>query len=76
MLQDSANRVTNYETIKIYHRLILGDQDDRLKNSCNDDYDMKLVIWILFFLSTIILTIVLLNLLIAFIGDSYEKIIS
>ncbi len=56
----------------------MGDADDKLKllMGWNIDSNMQILVWIFYFSATFILVIIMLNLLIAFIGDSYEKIIA
>ncbi len=65
-------------SFKIFHRLIFGDTDDRLKllEGWNPDSNMQILVWFFFFSATFVLVIIMLNLLIAFIGDSYEKVIA
>lgn len=58
--------------LKIFYKLILGDFDD-----FEFDFDLKgvaAVAWIIFFISSLLFVIILLNLLIAIISDSHADI--
>ena len=63
-----------FEMLKLTHKVLLGDymQFDEVMTMENTGLD--LFIWILFFLCTLILVIIMLNLLIAFINDAYEHL--
>ena len=57
------------------YKLLLGDFD-AFDNSLNSEKTgSEIAVWILFFLCTLILMIVILNLLIAFINDSYIHVV-
>ena len=61
--------------IKISHKLLLGDFgsfDDAMQEEVTGS---EFFVWVLFFLCTLLLMIIMLNLLIAFISDSYENLI-
>lgn len=60
---------------KISHKVLLGDFEtfDEIMNQ--DTTGSESFIWILFVLFTLLLMIIMLNLLIAFINDSYENLI-
>ena len=53
------------------YKLLLGDFDGFDDNINLEKTGSEITTWILFFLCTLILMIVILNLLIAFINDSY-----
>ena len=57
------------------YRLVLGDFGDFDTNLNSDKTGSEIAIWILFFMCTLILMIVILNLLIAFINDSYNHVV-
>ena len=57
------------------YKLLLGDFDSFEDNINSKKTGSGVAIWILFFLCTVILMIVILNLLIAFISDSYNHAI-
>ncbi len=60
----------------MFYRLLLGDFDDKIKDY-NKSFDgAPLLLWILFFLSTWTIVIVMLNFLIALISDTYDKVIA
>ena len=61
--------------IKISHKVLLGDFDTFEEVMNSEITESELFIWILFFLCTLLLMIIMLNLLIAFINDSYENLI-
>ena len=57
------------------YKLLLGDFD-AFDNNLNDEKTgSEIAIWILFFFCTLLLMIVILNLLIAFINDSYVHVV-
>jgi len=61
--------------IRISHKLLLGDFnnfDDVMQKEVTGS---EIFVWILFFFCTLLLMIIMLNLLIAFINDSYENLI-
>jgi len=61
--------------IKISHKLLLGDFDN-FDNAMQEEVTgSETFVWILFFFCTLLLVIIMLNLLIAFINDSYESFI-
>ena len=57
------------------YKLLLGDFEAFDENLNSDKTGSEIIIWILFFLCTLILMIVILNLLIAFISDSYAHVV-
>ena len=61
--------------IKISHKVLLGDFDRFDEVMEESITGSELFVWILFFLCTLLLMIIMLNLLIAFINDSYENLI-
>ena len=57
----------------------MGDQSDRLKGNTDSvtwNNTMPDLVWTIYFLSSFLLVTIMLNLLIAFIGDSYEKVVA
>ena len=61
--------------LKISHKVLLGDFDAFDEVMSDNVTQSELYVWILFFLCTLFLMIIMLNLLIAFINDSYENLI-
>ena len=61
--------------IKISHKVLLGDFDAFDEVMQDSVTQSEFYVWILFFLCTLLLMIIMLNLLIAFINDSYENLI-
>ena len=61
--------------LKISHKVLLGDFDAFDEVMSDNVTQSELYVWILFFLCTLLLMIIMLNLLIAFINDSYENLI-
>ena len=61
--------------LKISHKVLLGDFDTFEEVMNSEITESEVFIWILFFLCTLLLMIIMLNLLIAFINDSYENLI-
>ena len=61
--------------LKISHKVLLGDFDAFDEVMQENVTQSELFVWILFFLCTLLLMIIMLNLLIAFINDSYENLI-
>ena len=61
--------------LKISHKVLLGDFDAFEEVMSESITQSELFVWILFFLCTLFLMIIMLNLLIAFINDSYENLI-
>ena len=61
--------------LKISHKVLLGDFDTFEEVMSESITQSELFVWILFFLCTLFLMIIMLNLLIAFINDSYENLI-
>ena len=61
--------------IKISHKVLLGDFDTFEEVMSSEITESEVFIWILFFFCTLLLMIIMLNLLIAFINDSYENLI-
>ena len=64
-----------YRVILIFYYIILGDFDE-FTEKLLENSEGTAVILILFFISTILFMIVLLNLLIAIISDTYERVLS
>ena len=61
--------------IKISHKMLLGDFDSFDEAMQEDVTGSEVFVWIIFFFCTLLLMIIMLNLLIAFINDSYENLI-
>ena len=61
--------------LKISHKVLLGDFDTFEEVMNSEITESEVFIWILFFFCTLLLMIIMLNLLIAFINDSYENLI-
>ena len=61
--------------IKISHKLLLGDFDSFDEAMQEDATVSEVCVWLFFFFCTLLLVIIMLNLLIAFISDSYENLI-
>ena len=61
--------------LKISHKVLLGDFDAFEEVMSKEVTNSEFFIWILFFFCTLLLMIIMLNLLIAFINDSYENLI-
>jgi hypothetical protein len=60
-----------------YHRLVIGDVDELKNLEWNTENSFLNTYGYLIYVSaTLLLVIVMLNLLIAFISDSYEKIVA
>ena len=59
--------------LKIMYNLLLGDFDEFNEALNEEATNTDVFIFLLFFSSTIFLVIVMLNLLIAFVSDSYSK---
>ena len=57
------------------YKLLLGDFEAFDNNINSEKTGSETAIWLLFFLCTLILMIVILNLLIAFINDSYNHVV-
>ena len=62
-------KITYYETFKTMYFLMAGDFEEFWKGSYPESYK-----FILFFLSTMIIMITLLNLLIVVINETYDKV--
>ena len=61
--------------LRISHKLLLGDFGGFDEVMVKEVTGSEVFVWILFFFCTLLLMIIMLNLLIAFISDSYENII-
>ena len=61
--------------IKVSHKLLLGDFDGFDDAMQEEMTGSEFFVWVLFFFCTLLLMIIMLNLLIAFINDSYENLI-
>ena len=61
--------------LKIAHKVLLGDFDAFEEAMSENATQSEVYVWILFFLCTLFLMIIMLNLLIAFINDLYENLI-
>ena len=61
--------------LKISHKVLLGDFDAFDEVMSSEVTGSEVFIWLLFFFCTLLLMIIMLNLLIAFINDSYENLI-
>ena len=61
--------------IKISHKLLLGDFGDFDDAMQEEVTGSEFFVWVLFFFCTLLLMIIMLNLLIAFISDSYENLV-
>ena len=61
--------------LKISHKVLLGDFDTFEEVMAESVTQSEIYVWLLFFLCTLFLMIIMLNLLIAFINDSYENLI-
>jgi hypothetical protein len=60
-----------------FHRLVIGDVDELKSLEWNTDSSfLNTFEYLIYVCATILLVIIMLNLLIAFISDSYEKIIA
>lgn len=57
--------------LDVYYHVMLGDFDKFNSLNANEDLVGKILIMVFFILTTFVLMIVMLNLLIAFICDSY-----
>ena len=62
-----------YKMLKLMYKLLLGDFDDFNEALSEETTGTDPFIFLLFFACTIFLVIVMLNLLIAFVSDSYNK---
>jgi hypothetical protein len=65
---------SQWDTFKLIHRLIIGDADDKIKLGEAWNKNLQFEIWLIYFFATILLIIIMLNLLIAIIGDSFNKV--
>ena len=61
--------------IKISHKVLLRDFDTFEEAMSSEIAESEVFIWILSFFCTLLLMIIMINLLIAFINDSYENLI-
>ena len=61
--------------LRISHKLLLGDFGGFDEVMVKEVTGSEVFVWLLFFFCTLLLMIIMLNLLIAFISDSYENII-
>ena len=59
--------------IKILYKVLLGDFDAFEEATDESITSSVFFIWIIFFICTLLLMIIMLNLLIAFVNDSYVK---
>lgn len=59
--------------IKNLYKVLLGDFDSFTEAMDESITNSDVFIWIIFFICTLLLVIIMLNLLIAFINDSYVK---
>ena len=57
--------------IKISHKVLLGDFDRFDEVMSEEGTGPEVFVWLLFFFCTLLLMIIMLNLLISFIGDTY-----
>ena len=73
---DASTPASTFDLIQFSYKLMLGDFDWYDETINIDQPDSGTITFILFFTSTMILMIVMLNLLIAFINDTYESTIS
>ena len=64
-----------FHMLKISHKVLLGDFDTFEEVMAESVTQSEIYVWLLFFLCTLFLMIIMLNLLIAFINDSYENLI-
>ncbi len=64
-----------WQTIRIFHRLINGDGANKLKNLTTWNASLPNLVWVFYFSASFLLVIIMLNLLIALIGDQYNKVI-
>ena len=62
--------------IKVTHKVLLGEFGDFDELMTIENTGLDFFVWLLFFLCTLILVIIMLNLLIAFINDSYENLVT
>eukprot|EP00828_Plagiopyla_frontata_P008804 TRINITY_DN14453_c0_g1_i3.p2 TRINITY_DN14453_c0_g1~~TRINITY_DN14453_c0_g1_i3.p2 ORF type:complete len:182 (-),score=29.22 TRINITY_DN14453_c0_g1_i3:60-605(-) len=62
--------------IKVTHQVLLGEFGDFNSIMTVENTGLDFYVWALFFLCTLILVIIMLNLLIAFINDSYENLVT
>ena len=58
-----------------YYKLVLGDFEGYDTVLTKHSTGSENYIWFVFFISTMVLMIIMLNLLIAFIGDSYNEVV-
>ena len=75
-LDENITIFNTFDMIKFSYKLMLGDFDSYDEAMNEEQTDSGVIVWILFFTSTMLLMIVMLNLLIAFINDTYESTIS
>lgn len=62
--------------IKVTHKVLLGEFGEFDEIMTIENTGLDAYVWALFFLCTLILVIIMLNLLIAFINDSYENLVT
>jgi len=62
--------------MKVTHQLLFTNFEQFEDVMTVENTGIDFFIWVLFFLCTLILVIIMLNLLIAFINDSYENLVT
>eukprot|EP00828_Plagiopyla_frontata_P018994 TRINITY_DN2428_c0_g1_i5.p1 TRINITY_DN2428_c0_g1~~TRINITY_DN2428_c0_g1_i5.p1 ORF type:complete len:227 (+),score=11.35 TRINITY_DN2428_c0_g1_i5:150-830(+) len=65
----------SFDMLQLMYKLLLGDFNSFDDNLNSDKTGSQAATWIIFFLCTLLLMIVILNLLIAFINDSYNHVV-
>ena len=73
MLQNSYNSYNPWEFFQKFYYIMLGDFDDYRDSSDPLDSD---IFFVILFITTLFINIVMLNLLIAIISDSFEKVMA
>ena len=73
-MQFPFNR-SRYQVIQIIFRLITGDYSGYFTDSESTNPNLSFLIWLLFLISTFFIAIVLMNLLIAILGDTYGTVV-
>ena len=75
LLQNPPFDENRWKMFKIFYRLLLGDFDDYFLSPDDFSSDLPNMIWAIFVFSTLFLVVIILNLLIAIISDTYDKVI-
>lgn len=70
---NDANIIAQFSIFNMVYRMILGDNQLYDNVAVSNNY-IHFLLWIFFFITTLFMMIIMLNLLISILGDSYDKI--